>query len=66
MKEEGEMEGNEVGDYEGDGGVDYVDEAIGNCPYGETAIEEEDGDFGHAGRPHVEDFYNHYDLLNIH
>lgn len=59
MKEEGEVESNEVGDYEADGGIDCVDKAVGDCPYGKAAVEEENGDFGHAGRPHVEDFCDH-------
>lgn len=43
------MEGNEVCDYEGDGGVDCVEEAPGDFTYGEATVEEKDGDFGHAG-----------------
>lgn len=31
MEEEGEVKGNEVGNYEGDGGVNCVEEAVGDC-----------------------------------
>lgn len=63
VEEEGEVEGNKVSDDECDGSVDGVEEAVGDCSPDEAAVEEEDGDFGHAGGPHVEDFYSHHRLL---
>lgn len=49
MEKKCKVEGDEIGDNESDGGVNYVDEAVGDCSNGETAVEEKDGYFGHAG-----------------